>query len=66
VDEVLPEPPDGIETDPAAAAVALRRAVRRHLRELRTATPTERLRRRGARYGALGLFEDRTDSDGDA
>src|SRR4029453_11685503 len=56
VDEVIAEPPGGAHHDPAAASAALRTALLRHLEELRTLTAAERLRRRYAKFRAIGHF----------
>lgn len=58
VDEVIPEPRGGAHNDPAAAAAALKTAVRKHLAALH-AVPADQLRdRRYERYRHLGVFEE--------
>jgi acetyl-CoA carboxylase carboxyl transferase subunit alpha len=59
VDEVLPEPSGGAHHDPAATADTLKAALCRHLEEVQSWTEPERLRRRYAKFRALGHFKVR-------
>ncbi|GAA2637503.1 hypothetical protein GCM10010399_83360 [Dactylosporangium fulvum] len=54
IDGIVPEPPGGAHTDPAAVAELLRRALVATLRELRTVPRDELVRRRRDRCGAFG------------
>ncbi|HMO65030.1 MAG TPA: acetyl-CoA carboxylase carboxyltransferase subunit alpha, partial [Verrucomicrobiota bacterium] len=60
VDEVIPEPLGGAHQDPAAAATALKAALVRHLDELTALSPAERLKRRYAKFRAMGHFQERS------
>jgi acetyl-CoA carboxylase carboxyl transferase subunit alpha len=53
-DEVIPEPAGGAHSDWDATADDLREAIVRHLGELQTLTPEERIRRRGDKYLGIG------------
>ncbi|MCC7373646.1 MAG: acetyl-CoA carboxylase carboxyltransferase subunit alpha [Verrucomicrobiales bacterium] len=66
VDEVIPEPLGGAHHDPAAAAVTLKASLVRHLAELLALTRDERLRRRYAKFRAIGPFTTRTRPGADA
>jgi len=56
VDEILPEPLGGAHRDPDAAAETLGAALTRHYAALRELTPAELVRRRRAKYRAMGVF----------
>jgi acetyl-CoA carboxylase carboxyl transferase alpha subunit len=62
VDEIIPEPPEGILQRPVVAAQAVRAAVRRHLRVLRGLPRGELLRRRAVKYARLGIFREDEES----
>jgi len=66
VDEVIPEPDGGAHTDPAAAATALKAALTRHLDELLSLPPAERLRLRYQRFRNIGHFTTRARPGSDA
>jgi len=57
VDEIVAEPCGGAHRDPDAAAMSLKEAVVRHLDELAPLDPAERVRRRVAKFEALGVYE---------
>jgi acetyl-CoA carboxylase carboxyl transferase subunit alpha len=59
VDEVLPEPHGGAHLDPSAAVAAVRGALRRHLGTIAGLRAEELLRRRYAKYRAIGYYEER-------
>ena len=61
VDEVIPEPMGGAHMDPAATAVFLKKALRKHLMELHALTQEELLEARYKRYRNLGVFQDAAD-----
>lgn len=56
VDEVVPEPLGGAHLDPDRAADALHEALARHLREVQSLPPEERVRRRYDKYRRMGRF----------
>jgi acetyl-CoA carboxylase carboxyl transferase subunit alpha len=56
VDEVIPEPAGGAHHDPTTAAASLRAALLRHLGELITLSPEERLNLRYAKFRGMGHF----------
>lgn len=58
IDEIVPEPRGGAHQDPAAAIAAVREAVRRHLAALEGLPTDELLRRRYAKYRAMGYHEE--------
>jgi len=58
-DEVVPEPPGGAHRDPEGTARRLMSALVRHLGELRRLPIDELLRRRYAKYRAMGVFLER-------
>jgi acetyl-CoA carboxylase carboxyl transferase subunit beta len=60
VDEIVPEPPGGAHTDPAAAAELLRAALHRALAELRGRKPDELRHERGRRFRRFGTAADDT------
>ncbi|MEX2526599.1 MAG: acetyl-CoA carboxylase carboxyltransferase subunit alpha [Gemmatimonadota bacterium] len=57
-DEVVPEPPGGAHSDPAAAADFLKAALARNLKELLGQTPDELRERRWAKFEAMGAWKD--------
>jgi len=57
-DEVIPEPPGGAHSDWEATAAALRSALIRNLEELRSLSQEELLRRRHAKFEAMGAWEE--------
>jgi acetyl-CoA carboxylase carboxyl transferase subunit alpha len=58
IDEIIPEPSGGAHRDPVAAARRVGEAVERHLSELEELSPAELVRRRLAKYMALGEFRE--------
>jgi len=58
VDEVIPEPEGGAHNDPAEAAAALKRALQRHLDDLRGMRPEKLVDARYERYRHLGAYEE--------
>jgi acetyl-CoA carboxylase carboxyl transferase subunit alpha len=58
VDEVVPEPPGGAHLDPDATAMALSHSLGRHLEELDGLDADELVRRRRAKYYAMGRWEE--------
>ncbi len=56
VDEILPEPVGGAHRDPAAAAATLGATLARHYGALRELSPAELVRRRRAKFRAMGVF----------
>jgi len=56
VDELVPEPPGGAHRDPAQAAEALGRALRKHLGALRLLTPQALVEDRYRKFRSLGVF----------
>jgi acetyl-CoA carboxylase carboxyl transferase subunit alpha len=56
VDEIIAEPMGGAHRDPAAAAAALAAALTRHYAALKQMSPAELVRRRRAKYRAMGVF----------
>jgi len=65
IDEVVQEPPGGIHRNPAMGANILRRVIRRHLGELREKETDALVRERGAKYRAMGAFEEKAAPPGD-
>ncbi|MFI5371312.1 MAG: acetyl-CoA carboxylase carboxyltransferase subunit alpha [Candidatus Eisenbacteria bacterium] len=58
IDGVLPEPLGGAHRDPAAAAAALRDALRRHLDALSGVPSNELIERRLTKYRRMGVVQD--------
>ncbi len=56
IDEILPEPVGGAHRDPAAAAETLGRALERHYAALAALPAAELVRRRRAKYRAMGVY----------
>jgi acetyl-CoA carboxylase carboxyl transferase subunit alpha len=56
IDEVIPEPPGGAHRDPAKAAEALGKALRKHLSQLADLKPDALVRDRYDKFRALGMF----------
>jgi acetyl-CoA carboxylase carboxyl transferase subunit alpha len=56
VDEIVPEPIGGAHTDPDGIAQTLKERLLQHLTELLALPPSERLKRRYAKYRAFGHF----------
>ncbi|MDQ2869660.1 MAG: acetyl-CoA carboxylase carboxyltransferase subunit alpha [Acidobacteriota bacterium] len=57
VDEIIPEPPGGAHSDPAAATAAVGEAIERHLRPLLSQSAADRGEARYRKFRALGRFE---------
>jgi acetyl-CoA carboxylase carboxyl transferase subunit alpha len=58
VDEVIPEPFGGAHNDAAATAASLKKALIKHLTELKKLSPEKLLETRYERYRSLGVYED--------
>ena len=58
VDEVITEPYGGAHNNPEQTAAALRRALQKHLGELRALPPGDLLEARYQRYRHLGVYEE--------
>lgn len=56
IDEVIPEPPGGAHRDPAKAAEALGKTLRKHLGQLAELSPDALVRDRYDKFRALGMF----------
>jgi acetyl-CoA carboxylase carboxyl transferase subunit alpha len=56
VDELVPEPAEGANTDWDEAAVLLKKSLLHHLEELQLQSPRERLRRRFEKFRHIGEF----------
>ena len=56
IDEIVPEPPGGAQTDPDAAAASLGVSIAEALEELDGVSGDELRRRRRARFRSLGVF----------
>jgi acetyl-CoA carboxylase alpha subunit len=56
IDGIVPEPPGGAQTDPAAAAASLGVSIAEALEELDGLSGDELRRRRRARFRAMGVF----------
>lgn len=57
-DEVVPEPPGGAHSDPAAAADSLKAALVRNLKELQALATDELRELRWAKFEAMGAWKD--------
>lgn len=58
IDEIIPEPPGGAHTDPAAAAAAVQEAVERHLAALDPLTGEQLIAQRMEKFAAMGVTLD--------
>ena len=58
IDEVIPEPSGGAHRDPQVAARGVGAALERHLTELESLSPAELVRRRLAKYMAMGEYAE--------
>lgn len=58
IDEVIPEPPGGAQSDYDAAAEALKQALLRNLEEIAAFDTIEMLRRRRQKFQAMGVYEE--------
>ncbi len=58
-DEIVKEPPGGAHTNHSLAASILRRALRRHLRELSYFSPSELIKQRDQKFRNMGQFLSR-------
>jgi acetyl-CoA carboxylase carboxyl transferase subunit alpha len=56
IDEVIPEPPGGAHRDPAKAAEALGKTLKKHLSQLAELSPDALVRDRYDKFRALGMF----------
>ena len=56
IDEVVPEPPGGAHRDPARAAEALGRSLRKHLAQLETMSKEALVEERYQKFRAIGVF----------
>src|SRR6266699_3501342 len=59
IDEIIPEPPGGAHSDPAAAAAALGDALQRHLAQLRRFKTDKLLKRREEKYLSMGALTEK-------
>ena len=58
VDEIIPEPPGGAHTDPAAAAQRLGDVLERALNDLSRLAPAELVARRYEKFRNLGIYDE--------
>jgi acetyl-CoA carboxylase carboxyl transferase subunit alpha len=58
IDELVPEPPGGAHRDPAKAAESLRKALSRHLAQLKAMSPEALVRDRYQKFRGMGVFSD--------
>jgi acetyl-CoA carboxylase carboxyl transferase subunit alpha len=58
VDEVIPEPPGGAHRDPSAVAAHLKKAICRHLKEIRSLSSDQLLETRYAKFRRIGEFAE--------
>jgi acetyl-CoA carboxylase carboxyl transferase subunit alpha len=58
VDEIIPEPPGGAHTDPAATCRRVGDVLERALHELSRLSPGELLARRYDKFRALGAYDE--------
>ena len=56
VDEIVPEPLGGAHNDPAQTAETLKKSLLKHLKELLTLSPADRLKQRYEKFRAHGHF----------
>jgi acetyl-CoA carboxylase carboxyl transferase subunit alpha len=56
IDGIIPEPPEGAQTDPDRAAEAIRETLRVALQELRSLTPQQLLEQRYVKFRKMGSF----------
>ena len=56
IDGIIPEPPEGAQTDPDRAAEAIRETLRVALQELRSLTPQQLLEQRYVKFRKMGNF----------
>jgi acetyl-CoA carboxylase carboxyl transferase subunit alpha len=56
IDEIVPEPPEGAQTDPDRAAGFVRDALRRALAELSGLSANDLIEQRYAKFRAMGAF----------
>jgi acetyl-CoA carboxylase carboxyl transferase subunit alpha len=59
IDEIIPEPPGGAQSDPEAAAAALGDALQRHLTQLRKLKTDKLLKRREEKYLSMGALTEK-------
>ena len=59
VDEIVPEPLGGAHTDPDQTAQTLRDCLLKHLEQLLTLSPADRLKQRYAKFRAFGHFSEK-------
>ncbi|NJC87751.1 MAG: acetyl-CoA carboxylase carboxyltransferase subunit alpha [Desulfuromonas sp.] len=58
IDEVIPEPPGGAHNDHAAAAVQLKKVLKKHLAELLKLSPEELVEQRYQKFRAMTVVEE--------
>ncbi len=58
IDEILPEPLGGAHRDHQAAAAAVKEAALRHLKEIKSLDPEERIRQRYAKFKRMGVYQE--------
>lgn len=59
IDEVLKEPPGGAHRDPDRMATTVKEAIVRHLGELKTASPEDRVEARYQKFRRMGVFKEK-------
>jgi len=65
IDEVIPESLGGAHRDPREAANTLKMHLQKHLRELRTKSPSELLDGRYEKFRRMGVFEEPSEAAAD-
>jgi acetyl-CoA carboxylase carboxyl transferase subunit alpha len=58
IDEIIPEPPGGAQTDHIAAAKAVQQALMKNLEDLRNLKPDKLIRRRREKFLKMGQFSE--------
>jgi acetyl-CoA carboxylase carboxyl transferase subunit alpha len=61
IDEIIPEPPGGAQTDYEGAAQALKEALSRHLEEIEALKTEKMLKLRYQKFQEIGLYEELTE-----
>ena len=65
VDEIIPEPPGGAHTDPAASAEYLKAHCLKHLEEVLALPTADRLKKRYEKFRAIGHFNEKAKVEAD-
>jgi acetyl-CoA carboxylase carboxyl transferase subunit alpha len=58
IDEIVPEPPGGAQTDHVSAAKAVQQALVKNLEDLRNLKPDKLVRRRREKFLKMGQFSE--------